>query len=52
MKINMEHWWNYTDREKAKYCEENLGLGIWFTKNSTESGLGSKSCLCEGLQLN
>jgi len=24
MKISMEQWWNYTDREKPKYWEKNM----------------------------
>jgi len=24
MKMSMEHWWNNTDRGKAKYSEKNL----------------------------
>jgi hypothetical protein len=24
MKMNMEHWWNDTDRRKVKYSDKNL----------------------------
>jgi hypothetical protein len=45
MKVNMEHWWNETDRGKQKYWEGDLFHCLWVHHKSHRTVLGSNPVL-------
>ena len=45
--MNMEQWWNDTEREKSKYLERNLSHCYVTIQNPTWTALGLNPGVCD-----
>jgi len=47
MNMNVEHWWNNTDRRKSNYSEKTCPNANFLTTNHTGDGPESNPRLCD-----